>query len=281
MLEHFQGFNILKCEIAADIRTEGCLMDIQILVSGWKDLVVSWDITQCRNCTFQNDEQLKLFNTLKIIINIYICSTTSVKHFKPAEHLKHFTWTQQCSNVNRFKMKIFLSYDMKRVFLNTPKEMRSAILIALYFISMNVSFLSAFFGCKFIIDWMINQKFTKILPKIKDIFFHRICFIIIWWQTRRNEEEGRKRYAYMDWFKLYHYNHDSCCLHNIHTFIHCTEFLYVLCLKVYNLSIEHYPGAFHRAHLFICVYIHQLHWCPHCLGWRKGSICWPSWTPST
>ena len=111
-MEHFQGFNILKYEIAADIRTEGCLMDIQILVSGWKDLVVSWDITQCRNCTFQNDEQSKLFNTLKIIINIYICSTTSVKHFKPAE---------KCSSVKNFQ--VFIQFKMKIIlsWLNNPE----------------------------------------------------------------------------------------------------------------------------------------------------------------
>ena len=40
VLEHFQVFNILQCEIAADVQTEGCWLDIQTSVSAWKDLVV-------------------------------------------------------------------------------------------------------------------------------------------------------------------------------------------------------------------------------------------------
>ena len=40
VLEHLQMFNILKCDIAPDIRTEGCRMDIQISVSGRRDLEI-------------------------------------------------------------------------------------------------------------------------------------------------------------------------------------------------------------------------------------------------
>ena len=47
LIEHFQVFNILKCEIAADIQAEEC--------------------RKCRNCTFQNAEHLHTYKCWTLI----------------------------------------------------------------------------------------------------------------------------------------------------------------------------------------------------------------------
>ena len=67
----------------------------------------SWDMVKSHNCEFQNVEYLKLSkrsmletgNTCKCltladeIFNIYKCLTlTTVKHFKPVEHIETLRW---------------------------------------------------------------------------------------------------------------------------------------------------------------------------------------------